>query len=219
MKYILAIIFCLGALPPLSAQKDSSRYRNVSFGIKAGVSGGSLYGKDLSRFSANGYVKPLPGIMFGIEVQTRFSKFFGLQSEIAMEQNRVTIRMPNSANGMADPSAFNSTYLIIAPLTPTFYLQRFRLAAGPYVAGLVNSNLQNGTNIYGSPGASGGFRYKMDAGILMQLRYEIKCGLSIGAAYQRGFIPVLEDPRTQNQWKIYNQQYNFFIGYRWQGRK
>ncbi|MBO9729823.1 MAG: PorT family protein [Chitinophaga sp.] len=219
MKHILAIIFYLAFFLPLFAQRDNSSYRNISFGIKTGVSRGSLYGSDLPRLSVGGYRKPLTGLMFGVEVQSRFSKYFGLQSEVTLGQSQVAIQLPDSSNGSVYTSRFKSTYLLIAPFTPTFYFQGFRLSAGPYVSGLLGSSLEKDKNIYGTPTAAGGFRYKMDAGITMQLRYEMNCGLSVGATYQRGFVPVIEDPRVQKQWKIYNQQFNFFVGYHWKKRK
>lgn len=213
MRYILLMIFFLGVFQSLFAQQD--KYREVSFGVKAGVTGSSLYGKDLSKLSVGGYVRPLPGIMVGITVHSRLSKYFGLHSEVTFNQSPVTIRLLDSSNGNIYNSRLSNTSLIIAPFTPTFYFHGLRLSAGPYVSGLLSSGLSDNKDIYGTPTSPGGFRYKIDAGVTMQLRYEWKNGMNIGAGYQRGFMPVIEDPRVQRQWKIYNQQFNVSVGYQW----
>ncbi|TWF39976.1 outer membrane protein with beta-barrel domain [Chitinophaga polysaccharea] len=224
MKHTLMMIFFLALLQPVCAQQDSSGYREVSFGIKAGMSAGSLYGKDLHLLSTGSYVKPLPGIFAGITVQTRLGKYFGIQSELSVGQSPLMLHLLDSNSQQVYNSRFKSTYLLIAPITPTVYFHGFRLSAGPYVSGLLHSSIErkgaNGQitadkNIFGTATASGGFRYKLDAGIAVQLRYECKNGWNIGAGYSRGFILVIEDPRMQHQWKIYNQQFNLFLGYQW----
>lgn len=223
MKHILIGIFLSASLQPVYAQQDSSGYREVSFGIKAGASFSSLYGRDLTHLSVGGYVKPLPGISAGITVHTRISKYFGIQSELSLGQNAVMLHLLDSNSNKVYNSRFKSTYLVIAPITPTAYIYGFRLSAGPYVSGLLSSSIERqdrdgqvraDKNVFGSATSRGSFRYKIDAGIIMQLSYELKNGWSTGVVYQRGFIPVLEDPRVQHQSKIYNQQFNFFLGYR-----
>ncbi|MBS0030671.1 porin family protein [Chitinophaga sp. 22321] len=227
MKYIWVMIFFLSLFQPTQAQKDSSGYREVSFGMKAGFLSGSLYGKDLHLLSAGGYVKPLPGIFAGITIQSRLGKYFGLQSELSIGQSAVMLHLLDSNSNQLYNSRFKSTYLVIAPITPTLYFHGFRLSAGPYVSGLLHSSVeyknQDGQisadkSIFGTATSPGKFRYKIDAGIALQLRYEFKNGWNLGAAYTRGFIPVIEDPRVQHQWKIYNQQFNLFLGYQWRKR-
>nr|WP_295867857.1 outer membrane beta-barrel protein [uncultured Chitinophaga sp.] len=224
MKHIPIIISFLALLRPVFAQQDSSRYREVSFGIKAGVSSSSLYGGDLHLLSSGNYVKPLPGMFAGITVHSRLSKYFGIQSELSVGQSPVMLHLPDSNSQQAYNSRFKSIYLMIAPITTTAYFHRFRLSAGPYVSSLLHSSIERKgadgqitteRNIFGTATAPGGFRYKFDAGIVVQLRYECNNGWNIGAGYSRGFIPVIEDPRIQHQWKIYNQQFNLFLGYQW----
>lgn len=227
MKHILSTIFLFTSLQPLYAQQDSSGYREVSFGIRAGASFSSLYGRDLTNLSAGGYVKPLSGILAGITVNTRISKYFGIQSELSAGQNAAMLHLLDSNSNKVYNSRFKSTYLVIAPITPTVYFHGFRLSAGPYVSGLLRSSMERqgrdgqaraDKSNFGSAASQGGFRYKLDAGIVMQLRYEWRNGWSAGVGYQRGFIPVIEDPRVQRQSKIYNQQFSFFLGYQWRKR-
>ena len=222
MKYVLIVVYCFVFLQPVFSQQDSAGYREVSFGIKAGMSSSSLHGKDLHLLSANGWVKPLTGMFAGIVVNSRLGKHIGLKSELSIGQSGAVLHLMDSSTHQPYNSRFKSTYLVIQPFNPTLYLKGFRLTAGPYVSGLLSAAIERkgsdgaisvDKSIYGSSTSPGGFRYKIDAGIVVELNYELKNGFNIGASYRRGFVPVMEDPRIQSQWKIYNQQLNCFLGY------
>lgn len=230
MKHVFLILCFLVSLHPAFSQQDSSKrsiaatYREVTFGVNAGISSGSLYGKDLHLLSADGWVKPQAGVAAGVVVNSRLGKYFGIKSELSIGQSGAMLHLSDSTTHQPYNSRFKSTYLFIQPLLPTLYLHGFRLSAGPYLSGLISASMEiknndgkivTNKNIFGSPSSPGGFRYKIDAGMVIALNYEFKNGFNVGASYRRGFIPVMEDPRTQSQWKIYNQQLNCFIGYTW----
>lgn len=224
MKHVLVILCFFASALPAFSQLDNASYREVSFGVKTGISSSSLNGKDLHLLSTDGWVKPLSGVFAGVVVNSRLGKHFGLKSELSIGQSGAILHLQDSSTHQSYNSRFKSTYLVIQPFNPTVYLQGFRLSAGPYVSGLISGSIaRKGSdgeiftdrNIFGTPTSPGGFRYKIDAGIVIELNYEFKNGFNIGGSYRRGFIPVMEDPRTQSQWKIYNQQLNCFLGYTW----
>lgn len=230
MKHVLVILCFFATLQPASSQQDSTRwpaaprYREVSFGLLAGISSSSLNGKDLHLLSTGGWVRPLSGIFAGIVVNSRLGKHVGLKTELAIGQSGAVLHQLDSSTQQPYNSRFKSTYLFIQPINPTIYFHGFRLSAGPYLSGLLSASMERkgsdgkiftDKNIFGTPTSSGGFRYKIDAGIVIALNYEFKNGFNIGASYSRGFVPVMEDPRVQTQWKVYNQQLNCFLGYNW----
>ena len=65
------------------------------------------------------------------------------------------------------------------------------------------------------------YAQKFDFGIVAGLEYEFWFGLSVGARFQRGFFPIIENATSVNpdtgevtpQSKIFNQSFSISIGY------
>lgn len=53
----------------------------------------------------------------------------------------------------------------------------------------------------------------MDAGFVTGINYEFSNGFNLGARYIRGFVPLIENANTKQQWKIYNESIFVTIGY------
>lgn len=51
----------------------------------------------------------------------------------------------------------------------------------------------------------------MDAGFVTN--YEFSNGFNLGARYIHGFVPLIENVNTKQQWKIYNENFFVTIGY------
>ena len=211
-------------------QQDSSSIANIiaarintTFGLKAGYTTNWLKGDDAHFLSPAGKTAPLQGFYASLAIYTRLTEHFGLSSDISIAQSGAILRMKDSLSGRQFDSKFKSLYLTVQPLSPTFYYHRLRIHAGLFASALISSSIQrmgaNGNiyvdkSIFGNAVSPGGYRQKYDAGITAGVEYECKNGITIGAVFKRGFVPVMEDTRIQQQWKIYNESLIFHIGFR-----
>lgn len=205
-----------------SAFAQHTENGQVYLGIKAGYTTSSLYGRDLSLLSTGGNTSPLGGMFAEIIANTKFNTHFGLKSGLSIVQSGGTLQLQDGTASQPFRSKFKSTYLIIQPFSPALYIKGIHLYAGPYVGVLINASIERKAadggsyadkSIFGSSTSPGGYRQKMDAGMIVGLEYEFRKSITIGASYRRGLVSVMEDARLQNQWKIYNQQFSFSIGY------
>jgi hypothetical protein len=227
MKQLLLILISLTFISTLSAQRDSSsrlfpeENRRVSFGFRAGPQISSLKGDDLRLLSTANQTRSLTGCFAAVNVYTRMGLHFGLNSELAVSQAGASLKLQDSASGRQFDSKFRSLYLTIQPASPTITFKRLRLYAGPYISLLMSASIQRldasgrlytDKSIFGNGISPGNYRQKLDIGIAAGLEYEFKNGIFLGAGWRRGFIPVMEDTRVQQQWKIYNQQFLFSAG-------
>ena len=91
----------------------------------------------------------------------------------------------------------------------------------PTVSALINASTQRkgsdgktytDKTIFGDGASAGGYRSKLDAGIVTDAEYGFKNGFCIAVCYRRGFIPIIENTNAQQQWRIYNQHIALSVG-------
>lgn len=108
------------------------------------------------------------------------------------------------------------------PASPSFYYKGLQVYAGPYVGILLNASIQrkdaNGNlytdkSFYGNGETQSNYSQKIDAGFVAGLNYELPNGINIGGKFIRGFIPLIENANTKQQWKIYNESFFVTVGY------
>jgi hypothetical protein len=229
MKQLLLILAGLTVISTLYAQRDSSRNlfpeenSRVSLGFRAGPQLSSLIGSDLRLLSTGGQLRAITGYFAAININTRISTCFSLNSELGVSRTGASLNLQDSASGRQFDSKFRSLYLTIQPASPTLTFKRLRLYAGPYLSLLMSASIQRlddkgslytDKSIFGNATSPGAYRHKLDIGLAAGLEYELKNGVSFGAGWRRGFVPVMEDTRVQQQWKIYNQQFLLTLGIR-----
>lgn len=195
-------------------------------GIKAGLTNANIYGSDVAQLSTKGSPTTLQGFNFGVFVNSKMRKYFWLKSELLFIQKGATLSRQTS-NGQEYSSKFKNQYIEVYPLSATFHWKGFQILAGPYVSMLLKSTQQdsvgNNVSVFGSAGSLASYRQKLDAGIVLGIEYELpKLGISIGARYTKGYMPLFENdgvltatagaptPATQ---KIYNEALLFSVGY------
>lgn len=221
---IIGSLLLLAVSSLVCAQDGETR-----LGFKAGLTSADIYGPDTNQLSSGGSTSPLQGFHAGIFVNSKIRRNFWLKSEVLYVQKGSTIQIKDAWNPVYK-SKFTSSVIDIYPLSATFHIKGFQLLAGPYVSLLLNSSLEQkdslgvmstNQNIFGNPIALSKYRQKLDAGWLIGVEYEIRQGISIGARYNWGFIPLFENaaavvkvnaPELPQQ-KIYNQSLLISIGY------
>ncbi|MBN9383935.1 MAG: outer membrane beta-barrel protein [Chitinophagaceae bacterium] len=230
MLHKILPVFLLVCLCEITfGQQDSSSIANLiaarintTFGLKAGYTTNWLKGDDIHFLSPAGKTVPLQGFFASIAIYTRLTEHFGLSSEISIAQSGAVLRIKDSLSGKQFDSKFKSLYLTVQPLSPTLYYKKLRIHAGLFASALIRSSIErmgpNGDiyvdkSIFGNAVSPGGYRQKYDAGFVAGVEYECKNGITIGTFFKRGFVPVMEDTRLQQQWKIYNQSLIFHVGF------
>ncbi len=201
----------------------------TSIGIKAGFTSANVYGPDLHQLSTGGGTSPLNGFHFGLFVNSKVGKYFWIKSEVLTIQKGSVLQL-NDNSGQPYKSKFKSQYIDVYPLSPTFHYKGFQLFAGPYVGMLISSSVQydslgklyTKSSIFGYASSLKSYRQKLDAGIVVGAEYELKWGISIGARYTKGFVPLFENaatlvtnpsgPTLPSQ-KIYNENLSISMGY------
>jgi hypothetical protein len=196
---------------------------NTSFGLRLGYTENWLKGDGVHELSPAGKTASLPGMFASLTIYTRLTEHFGLSSDISIVKSGAMLRMQDSLTSKQFDSKFKSLYLTVQPLSPTFYFNRWRIHAGLFASALIsasvdrmgaNGKIYSDKSIFGNAKSPGDYRQKYDAGIAAGVEYEFNNGITIGASFKRGFVPVMEDTRLQQQWKIYNQSLIFHVGFR-----
>lgn len=217
MKNTYTICFMLFFILKISAQQEG-----LTFGISGGINRTSLTGRNIDSLSNNGSQKSITGQTIGITLDNKTSKYFSLKHELFYSRQLMTIKIDDGINPEFS-SKFKRQYIDIFPVSPTFYYIGLQIYAGPYLGLLLNASVQHkdadgntytDKSIYGNGTASENYNQKMDAGFVTGINYELSNGITIGGRFIRGFVPILENANTQQQWKIYNESFSVTIGYR-----
>lgn len=216
MKNTYTICFMLFSILKISAQQEG-----LTFGISGGINRTSLTGATIDSLSANGFQKNATGQIIGITLDNKISKHFGLKHELFYTRQLITIKIDDEINPEFK-SKFKRQYVDIFPVSPGFYYRGLQVYAGPYLGLLLNASVQHkdadgniytDTSVYGNGAASENYSQKMDAGFVAGLNYELPNGLTIGGRFIRGFVPIIENANTKQQWKIYNESFFVTLGY------
>ena len=216
MKNTYTICIMLFFIFKTSAQQDG-----LTFGISGGINWTSLMGKNIDSLSNDGSQKSFIGQSIGITLDNKTSKYFGLKHELFYSQRVLSIKIDDGINPEFS-SKFKRQYIDIFPVSPSFYYKGIQVYAGPYLGVLLNAsiqrkdadgNLYTDKSIYGSGEALSNYSQKMDAGFVAGLNYELSNGITIGGRFIRGFVPIIENANTKQQWKIYNESFFVTVGY------
>ncbi|MEA9414839.1 outer membrane beta-barrel protein [Flavobacterium sp. PL02] len=216
MKNTYTICIMLFFILKISAQQGG-----LTFGISGSINWTSLTGRDIDSLSNDGSQKSLIGQSIGITLDNKTSKYFGLKHELFYSQRIMSIKIDDGINPEFS-SKFKRQYIDIFPVSPTLYYKGLQVYAGPYLGILLNAsiqrkgadgNLYTDKSMYGSGEASSNYSQKMDAGFVAGLNYEFKNGINLGGRFIRGFVPIIENANTKQQWKIYNESFFVTIGY------
>lgn len=216
MKKTYTLCLLLFFIAKISAQDEG-----LTIGFSGGTNWSSLNGRDVDSLSNGESPKSLIGQSIGITLNNKTSKHFGLRHEMFYSRRSMTIQISDTLNG-AFKSKLKRQYIDLFPASPTFYYKGFQLYAGPYVAILLNASIQRkdtqgnlyiDKSFYGTGEALSKYSQKMDAGFVTGLNYEFSNGFNLGAKYIRGFVPLIENANTKQQWKIYNESFFVTIGY------
>lgn len=216
MKNTYTICFMLFFILKISAQQEG-----LTFGISGGINRTSLTGAAIDSLSAKGFQKSATGQIIGITLDNKISKHFGLKHELFYTRQLITIKIDDEINPEFK-SKFKRQYLDIFPVSPGFYYRGLQVYAGPYLGLLLNASVQHkdadgniytDTSVYGNGAASENYSQKMDAGFVAGINYELPNGITIGGRFIRGFVPIIENANTKQQWKIYNESFFVTLGY------
>lgn len=234
MKNILLVIYIsMGFHAAIAQQEDSTSLllnNRVTFGIKAGFTTSNIYGNDIRYLSSDGKTTARSGFHIGITANSMISKYFWLKHELLFTQKGADLIQSDNING-SYTSALKMYSLDLFPVNLTFHYKGFQLYAGPSLSILLGATIlrkdSTGNNyIDKSPfgndtgtGKEAQYLQKFDFGLNAGIEYEFRCGLSIGAKYNRGYTSIIDyanantfaDPKQH--YSIYNQYINISIGY------
>lgn len=232
MKNKFLITFIL-ALANLMSQAQDGETR---IGVKAGFTSSNIYGADVAQLSNNGSASALNGFHIGVFVNSKIGQHFWIKSELLTIQKGSVLQIKDKW-GQQYRSIFKSQYIDVHPISPTFHFKGFQLFAGPYVSMLLNSSIQQkdslgatqtNSSIFGLPHQNQEYRQKLDVGFVVGLVYELKCGISFGANYTQGFVPLFENiaPTVTNPsgppppiQKVFNKSLSISLGYSFGGHR
>ncbi|GIQ60592.1 hypothetical protein Flavo103_37280 [Flavobacterium collinsii] len=210
----------------LFTMQISAQQEGITFGINAGTNWSLLKGKDIDSLSNNGVSKSLNGLTIGITLDNKISPYFGLKHEFFYSRKQTALQIADTLNG-GFASRLKRQYIDLFPISPAFYYKGLQVYVGPYIGFLLNAsvqrkdadgNLYTDTAFYGTGKASNSYSQKMDAGFVTGLTYEFPNGLTLGARYLHGFVPLIENAATIPQWKIYNENFLITLGYNFKKR-
>lgn len=198
-------------------------------GIKAGFTSANVYGPDLKQLSSGGSPSSLNSFHVGLFVNSKVGKYFWIKSEVLTLQKGSVLQVKDKW-GQQYQSNFKGQYIDVYPFSPTFHFKGFQVLVGPYVSMLLSASIQqkdslgvltSNHTIFGTSNVNSHYRQKIDAGVVLGLEYELKWGVSIGARYTQGYIPLIENaaavypantPELPQQ-KVFNKSLSISIGY------
>ncbi|MGC4021195.1 MAG: outer membrane beta-barrel protein [Cyclobacteriaceae bacterium] len=210
---LLVILFLCGYAFEAISQNETH------IGIKVGITSANINGSDVNQLSNNGNPSALQGLNLGIFVNSKTKRNFWIKSELIYIQKGSVLNYKDGS-GNSLHSNLKSSYIDLYPFSPTFHWKGLQVLAGPYVSMLLSSSIQDSTT-FGHPSWLTTYRQKLDAGFVLGLEYESKWGISIGARYTKGYIPLYEKPgnlvtnpsTTPSIQNIYNESISISIGY------
>jgi hypothetical protein len=213
---LLGLLMCLCVI-------EANSQNEARLGVKAGITSANISGADVSQLSNNGNPTPLPGFHLGIFVNSKTKKNFWIKSELLYIQKGAMLNQKD-ASGNQSQSKLKSSYIDLYPISPTLHWKGLQLFAGPYVSMLLSASVQD-TSTFGKPLLLTSYRQKLDAGFVIGVEYESKWGISLGARYTKGYVPLYEKPGslvtnpsvTPAIQNIYNESLSFSIGYSFGG--
>ncbi|MTG96628.1 PorT family protein [Myroides albus] len=232
MKKIILGLF-LFSVSLISAQDINEDLKGrTTFAVKAGWLQSTLKGDDVDYLAVDGKVDARNSFFAGVSVDNSIGKHFGLKHELFYQNYGGEFKRE------LEDHVFDATLemhsLRLNPISAVFQVKGLQLYAGPYVNMLLYSSIsaidENGKKykdhgIFGSTEddqEDSKYLQKMDYGIVAGLEYQFKFGLIIGAQFTRGFASIFDNSNTfgveenegANDFKIYNQNFNVFVGYR-----
>ncbi len=234
MKYIIFIIGTFSTLIAGAQTPDSLLEINggVTWGVKFGLTQAHLRGDDLGRLSSDGTSTSMPGLQFGVTLNSMISERFWLKHELMATQKAAGIALKDSVNGQYKTD-LKWWCMDLFPISACWNYRGFRAYAGPYLSVLVDARIrrkddagqfENDHSIFGSGRnfqRQSNYMQKFDYGINVGLEYGFKNGLNISARYTRGFAEMFDwansltvgkstDPTSIS---IYTDYLNISVGY------
>lgn len=176
--------------------------RNVSLGLKAGVSLSNLVGKDAKSY------KDIVGFQAGGFANIGFTKLFAFQPEISYSRKGAKLGTPDLATRLD---------YVDVPLAFHANADGLFFEAGPQVGFLVSAKDKIGNAIIDTKDSYN----TVDFGYLFGLGYQRKTGPGIGLRYNGGFTNVREGVtvgNTKYQEQRRNSVFQLYATYSFQGR-
>lgn len=238
LTVLLALPFCIKSQAQTAPVDTTADFRNelfrngkVLFGIEAGFSYTTLYGKELRYVFAENKVSYKPGYHFGLTVDNKIRENFRLKHELIFNQRVVGVPLSDSINGRYH-SKLKMSYLELQPANATFQLKGFQVYAGPYISALLGAQIERKDNngntsadhrIFGTPGndeSQSKYLQKLDFGINIGIGYQLPIGLSIGVKYTHGLTDIFQYANSytngstkMDNIKIYNRGWMVSVAY------
>ncbi|MCS6927862.1 MAG: PorT family protein [Saprospiraceae bacterium] len=216
-------------------RKNYALFDRVNFGCKIGYNRSNIFGRDVDYIFASRRTQWLSGWHLGMQVNTPLNRRFGLKYELLLSTRGASVSLTDSISGLYS-SRFRTYYLDLFPISPTFYVKRFQLHAGPYVSLLKAATLQKKDergNFFTDKSIFGDgsnredevkYLQKFDFGIHAGVEYQLPFGLFISVKYMHGLTDIFqyansytfEDEKT-DKIKIFNRLFVLSIGYYFDG--
>lgn len=178
MKKLLLSALFLSVFALSSAQIKSS------FGVKAGVNFSTLYAEDVDDKNM------LVNINVGIVAVIPLTDFLGFQPEILYSGKGAELKYSNIL--VEGKAKFNLAYIEVPLLLRMNLSENFSVQAGPYIAYLINANIQNETNneLFDSETELDTSDFtKFDYGLAGGLEFDFS-PIAVGARYSYGMANI-----------------------------
>jgi hypothetical protein len=214
MKQLLTISILLLTITQAGAQ-------SITPAVEAGFTFGRLTGRDIDSLSNGGPSQSLKGLELGFTLHNKITKHFSLRHSLFYSNHNTPIRIDDGLHPVFK-SKLRRQYLTLFPASPAWQWGKFQVYGGPYIGVLLSASLQrkdsNGNlytdkSFFGDPATMSNYSQKFDAGLEAGVAYTLTKSLYINARLVRGFVPLIEDASKQPQWRIYNYNLIFTIGY------
>ncbi|MEC4113689.1 outer membrane beta-barrel protein [Myroides pelagicus] len=226
-KYIVSLLLLVTTIGVAQDINDDLK-GNTTFAIKGGWIQSTLKGDDLSYLAVDGRVEARNSFFGGLSVDNSIGKYFGLKHELFYQNQGASFT--REVDEVLLDATLSMHSLRLNPISGVFKIGGLQVYGGPYVNMLLYSsitavdeagNTYKDHGIFGST-EDGQYLQKMDYGVVAGLEYQFKFGLVIGAQFTRGFASIFDNSNTfgleENpgvaDLKIYNQNFNVSIGYR-----
>lgn len=230
-KIILTLTLLIGFTVSAQEINDDSKGR-TTFAIKGGWLQSTLKGSDVDYLAIDGKIDKRNNFFAGVSVDNSLGQYFGLKHELFYQNYGAGFK--RELEDKIFDAKLEMHSLRLHPISAVFKIEGFQIYAGPYVNMLLYSSITSideegkkykDHGIFGTTEddqEDSKYLQKMDYGIVAGLEYQFKFGLIVGAQYSRGFASIFDNSNTfgveentgANDFKIYNESFNVFLGYR-----
>ncbi len=203
--------------------------RPVALEIQGGLIVSTIRGEDWS-FVFEGKPKQALRYCLGISLRIPMGRNFGIRHELAFSTRGANVGLFDSVTLQRYRSSLKSAYIDLRPILLFLDYKGLEAYGGPCFSALASASIQRqdsagssvaGRTLFGKGDDNGQddpYLQKLDFALVAGMRYRFSFGVSLGASYRFGLVPLYDLANSaafgfsKTAYRLYNEELAFTLG-------